>query len=50
MIGVVMKGRYLDMGKWETVLNIEKELAAGADIDAQVRERDNLMKRIKGTE
>ena len=50
VIGVVMKGRYLDMGKWETVLNIEKELAAGADIDAQVRERDNLMKRIKGTE
>ncbi|MBI4021193.1 MAG: nucleotidyltransferase family protein [Candidatus Aenigmarchaeota archaeon] len=42
-----LKGRYLDIGKWKTVLSIEKELAGGMDVEAVVREREALMRRMQ---
>lgn len=44
--GLVLKGRYLDIGKWKTVLNIEKELAGKTNIEEHVAERELLMKRM----
>ena len=45
--GLVLKGRYLDIGKWRTVLGIEKEQAEKADIDSIVKEREELMRRMR---
>jgi UDP-N-acetylglucosamine diphosphorylase / glucose-1-phosphate thymidylyltransferase / UDP-N-acetylgalactosamine diphosphorylase / glucosamine-1-phosphate N-acetyltransferase / galactosamine-1-phosphate N-acetyltransferase len=45
--GVVLKGKYLDIGKWKTILNTEKELLEMLDMDLHVKEREALMERIK---
>ncbi|MBI4181420.1 MAG: NTP transferase domain-containing protein [Candidatus Aenigmarchaeota archaeon] len=44
VLGLVLKGRYLDIGKWRTVLQIEKELAEGMDVDLVAQEREALMR------
>jgi dTDP-glucose pyrophosphorylase len=50
VVGLVLKGRYLDIGKWKTVLNIEKELAGKMDIESNVREREDVMKKMNERE
>ncbi|MBI4175966.1 MAG: NTP transferase domain-containing protein [Candidatus Aenigmarchaeota archaeon] len=46
VMGLVLSGRYLDIGKWKTVLAIEKELAGKMDVESQAEEREQLMKRM----
>ncbi len=48
--GLVLKGRYLDIGKWRTVLEIEREIASSTNVEEQVREREGMMKRMNGGE
>ena len=45
--GVVLKGEYLDIGKWRTVLNIEKGMISSSNIEEHIRDREKLMDRIK---
>ncbi len=44
--GLVLKGRYLDIGKWHTVLNVERELFSKNDIDKHIGERNRIMTRV----
>lgn len=50
VIGVVLQGKYIDIGKWRTVFDIEKDLLSSADIAAQIREREAIADRIKRIE
>jgi len=45
--GFVLKGKYIDIGKWNTVLRTEKELLAGLNIDSHIREREEIMERVR---
>ncbi len=45
--GVVLSGKYLDIGKWKTILKTEKDLLSFLDVDLHIKERESLMKRIK---
>jgi UDP-N-acetylglucosamine diphosphorylase / glucose-1-phosphate thymidylyltransferase / UDP-N-acetylgalactosamine diphosphorylase / glucosamine-1-phosphate N-acetyltransferase / galactosamine-1-phosphate N-acetyltransferase len=45
--GVILKGKYLDIGKWKTILHTEMELLRYLDIDVHIKERTELMERIR---
>jgi dTDP-glucose pyrophosphorylase len=45
--GFVLKGKYIDIGKWGTVLKTEKELLANLNIDSHIKEREGIMERIR---
>jgi dTDP-glucose pyrophosphorylase len=44
--GQVLSGRYLDIGKWHTVLNVERELFNKSDILDHISERNRIMSRV----
>jgi UTP-glucose-1-phosphate uridylyltransferase len=44
--GFVLKGKYIDIGKWKTVLRTEKELLNGMDIDSHIKEREGIMEKV----
>ncbi|NIO05518.1 MAG: nucleotidyl transferase [Candidatus Aenigmarchaeota archaeon] len=45
--GFVLKGKYIDIGKWKTVLKTEKELLNNLDIDLHTREREKIMEKVR---
>ncbi len=45
--GVVLKGKYIDIGKWKTILHTEKEMMKVLDMDLHIKERENLMEKIR---
>jgi len=45
--GFVLKGKYIDIGKWKTVLKTEKELLNGLDIDSHIIERERIMEKVR---
>lgn len=45
--GFVLKGKYIDIGKWRTVLKIESELLRNLDVEAQIRERESMMEKVR---
>lgn len=47
VVGVTLQGRYLDIGKWRTVLSIEKELATSIQLDDYIKDRESLQQTIK---
>jgi dTDP-glucose pyrophosphorylase len=47
VFGMVLKGKYLDIGKWKTVLHTEKELLGFLDMDVHINEREKLMQKIR---
>ncbi|MBN2331312.1 MAG: NTP transferase domain-containing protein [Candidatus Aenigmarchaeota archaeon] len=50
VLGLVLKGKYLDIGKWKTVLHTEKELLGFLDMQMHISDRERLMKRMKRQE
>ncbi len=44
--GVILKGEYIDIGKWNTVLKIEKRMIKDSDIESHIKERENLVEKI----
>lgn len=50
VMGLVLKGKYLDIGKWKTVLHTEKELLKYLDMPGHISGRERLMKRMKRQE
>ena len=48
--GVVLKGKYLDIGKWKTILSTEKELLNFLDLDMHIKERIRMMEKIRRQE
>jgi len=45
--GFVLKGRYLDIGKWHTVKETEKFLRGVIDLDKHYEERERMMERVR---
>ena len=45
--GVVLKGKYLDIGKWKTILHTERDLLKFLDLDVHIREREKLMETMR---
>ncbi len=47
ILGFVMKGKYLDIGNWDSVLKTEKELLSSSDAEKHIKEREEMMDKIK---
>ncbi len=47
VLGYVMKGEYLDIGKWKTVLETERRLLSSSDAEEHIRERERMMERVR---
>jgi dTDP-glucose pyrophosphorylase len=45
--GFVLKGKYIDIGKWGTILKTEKELLANLNIESHIKEREEIMERVR---
>ena len=45
--GFVLKGRYIDIGKWNTVLKTERELLKDLNINSHIRERERMMEKVR---
>jgi dTDP-glucose pyrophosphorylase len=46
VFGIILKGKYLDIGKWRTVFNIEKEMHDKFSIDEITKERENMTDKV----
>jgi dTDP-glucose pyrophosphorylase len=46
VMGMVLKGEYIDIGKWHTVLAAEKKFFDKCDIDIHIKERENMRMRM----
>ncbi len=44
---MILKGTYIDIGKWRTVLEIEKRLMTSTDIEEHIRERERFVKKLR---
>lgn len=44
--GMVLKGKYIDIGKWKTVLKVESEMIKNSDIENSIREREELTDKV----
>jgi len=47
--GVILKGKYLDMGKWQTVFNIQKEMQDKFNMDEIAKEREEMTNKVLKT-
>ncbi|NIO20379.1 MAG: nucleotidyl transferase [Candidatus Aenigmarchaeota archaeon] len=45
--GFVLKGKYIDIGKWRTVLKTETEILKNLDIESHTRERERMMEKVR---
>ncbi|MBI2079385.1 hypothetical protein HYT84_01360, partial [Candidatus Micrarchaeota archaeon] len=45
--GRILDGKYLDMGKWKTVLATEKYMMENSNIEQRIKERETLMNKIR---
>lgn len=45
--GLVLKGKYIDIGKWDTVLRVESEMIKNADIESSIKDREEITDRIR---
>lgn len=50
VLGLVLRGEYLDIGKWNTVLKTEKSMLSGSDIEKHIKEREQMMERVRKQE
>lgn len=46
VFGKVLNGRYLDMGKWDTLLRVEKSAVETVDLTKRIQDRELLRKRF----
>ena len=44
--GVILKGKYLDIGKWRTVFSIQKEMQDKFSVDEITKERENMTDKV----
>jgi len=44
--GIILKGKYLDIGKWKTVFSIQKEMQDKFSVDEITKEREQLTDRV----
>ncbi|MDP7423004.1 MAG: sugar phosphate nucleotidyltransferase [bacterium] len=45
VFGLVLEGKYLDIGKWRTVLQTEKKIVLDSNIEDHIQDRENMCKR-----
>ncbi len=50
VFGKVLNGRYLDMGKWDTLLRVEKSAVETVDLSKRIQDRELLRKRFGSVE
>jgi len=44
--GIILKGKYLDIGKWRTVFDIQKEMQDKFNIDEITKEREKMTNKV----
>jgi len=44
--GVILKGKYLDIGKWKTVFKTEKQMFDTVNVDDVIQEREEMTDRV----
>jgi dTDP-glucose pyrophosphorylase len=44
--GMVLKGKYIDIGKWETALKFERDLLNRTNLDSHIKERERMAKKM----
>lgn len=44
--GVILKGKYLDIGKWNTVFRTEKQMLDTMDVDDVIKEREEMTDKV----
>jgi len=47
--GVILKGKYLDIGKWKTIFKTEKQMLDTINVDDVIKEREEMTDRVKKT-
>jgi dTDP-glucose pyrophosphorylase len=47
IFGAVLKGKYLDIGKWETVFDVEKFMMKDFKAEKHIEERENMAKKVE---
>lgn len=47
VFGMVLKGEYLDIGKWNTVLKVEDKLFRNSEIGKHIKERNDMMEKVR---
>lgn len=47
VMALVLKGKYMDIGKWKTILQTERDLLKFLDMDLHITERENMMEKIR---
>ncbi len=47
VFGMILKGKYLDIGKWNTVLKVENNLFKNSDIGKHIKERNEMMNKVR---
>jgi dTDP-glucose pyrophosphorylase len=47
ILGTELAGKYLDIGKWHTVLQVEKDMLRAHTVDFQAKEREKLARKVK---
>jgi len=45
--GMVLKGKYLDIGKWKTIFEVNKHMLNNFDINEIIKEREEMTKRAR---
>jgi dTDP-glucose pyrophosphorylase len=45
--GMILKGKYLDVGKWRTILEVNKHMLNSFDINEIIKEREEMTKRMR---
>lgn len=47
ILGIELAGKYLDIGKWATVLEVEKNMLREHTVDIHAKEREKLARKVK---
>jgi dTDP-glucose pyrophosphorylase len=47
ILGIELAGKYLDIGKWATVLEVEKDMLREHAVDFHAKEREKLARKVK---
>jgi len=45
--GMILKGKYLDVGKWKTIFEVNKHMLNSLDIDEIIKEREEMTKKAR---
>ncbi|MBI4173267.1 MAG: NTP transferase domain-containing protein [Candidatus Aenigmarchaeota archaeon] len=50
VMALILKGKYIDIGKWQTIFDVEAKLLRAPDTSVYVKDRERIMRLIKDLE